>query len=248
LDPSFDAIYHAVLAAGLRRERPLQLNLALTSVCFSGRLRSGRRAAVSFARRGGETLVRLTVLADDSPRFEVTREALTAWLAKLVGWSRGGALGNAGFDRPLHIETSEPERVSAALEGGLRGVTQAIFGHGTRRLALEEGVLAAEIPYFELEPARYALVLGLLDQAATTFDRTPIRVRILGGDRRALSAGGRTRCAYCHGGLSGDEDGLVACECCATVLHESCWGEHGRCPILGCEGKEPERSKSSGGG
>jgi hypothetical protein len=95
-----------------------------------------------------------------------------------------------------------------------------------------------------LDFADYRSIFEGLDQVARTFDRKSIPVRVLGGERFALvDAGGATRCPYCHAAISGDEETLVACESCRTVLHEGCWSEHGHCPILGCPGTAPERRR-----
>jgi len=71
-------------------------------------------------------------------------------------------------------------------------------------------------------------------------------VRILGG-REALvaHAHGATRCSYCHEVVTGSEPDLIACGKCSTVLHEGCWGELGRCPVMGCGGAVPERARTS---
>ena len=72
----------------------------------------------------------------------------------------------------------------------------------------------------------------------------PILVQVLGGERRALRGkGGKARCGYCHDDVTGAEPDLVACDRCSTVLHEGCWTELGRCPVMGCAGRSPERRR-----
>ncbi|MBI3724340.1 hypothetical protein HY251_10370, partial [bacterium] len=74
-------------------------------------------------------------------------------------------------------------------------------------------------------------------------DRVSLAVHVLGGERRAFqSHAGSPRCAYCHEDVIGNEPDLIACSSCATVLHESCWSDNGRCTVLGCAGKTPERA------
>lgn len=107
-----------------------------------------------------------------------------------------------------------------------------------RRLEAEGEELAAIADPRALDPRQdYAPILAILDRIARDMvARRMIRVRVLGGRRPALVLRGRPRCAYCHDEVSGSEDGLVACNLCATVIHQECWDELGHCAVLGCEG------------
>jgi len=91
------------------------------------------------------------------------------------------------------------------------------------------------------------LLLSTLADIARAFDPIGIRVKVL-GDRelRALrGAGGEARCSYCHDNVTGVEPDLVACTACSTVLHDACWKDLGRCPVLGCTGSVPERARTA---
>jgi hypothetical protein len=109
-----------------------------------------------------------------------------------------------------------------------------------------EGKLRAHVPLTELELADYPRLLVLLDRIVRAFEPVSIPVKVLGGERRALAdASGATRCSYCHDHVTGAEPDLIACAACGTVLHEACWNEHGRCPLLGCPGAKPERAPAT---
>ncbi len=157
-------------------------------------------------------------------------------------------IGVPEFDSRFLLETRTERKAAKVLGPELRrAITAAFDRYRVRTLVLEDGRLTVDADISFIEPGEYPGVLGLLDRAARTMDRTKIKVRILGSERRALvDERGKTRCAYCHEGLTGDEDDLVACEQCATVLHGECWRTHGKCPILGCSGKNPERGRVRG--
>jgi hypothetical protein len=195
---------------------------------YSGRVASGRRATVGFAGVGARTRVRLGVAADDATSFSVVKKGFFEWL--------GSAFGLAA---PVHVTAEGRERALLARRT-VREAIDALFLSRADSLELARGELVALFPFFPTPPEAYFGLLLLLDEVARHFERTELRVRVLRGVRRALSGVHGPRCAYCHGGLSGDEDDLVACEECATVLHASCWHENARCPILGCVGVEPE--------
>jgi hypothetical protein len=138
----------------------------------------------------------------------------------------------------LRVRGDRPE-LAAQLEALLG---EAFDRFSVERVDLHDGKLVAEVRFLFVAPVFYGEILEVLRRAAALFDRAPLRVRILGGERRALCAGGKARCAYCHADVSGDEPDLVACELCATVLHASCWDELERCPVLGCAGTRREES------
>ncbi|MBI3725132.1 hypothetical protein HY251_14460 [bacterium] len=51
---------------------------------------------------------------------------------------------------------------------------------------------------------------------------------------RPSSAACPSRCAFCHDDFQEAEPSVVACPRCGTQLHEVCWKDAGRCPVLGC--------------
>jgi hypothetical protein len=128
----------------------------------------------------------------------------------------------------------------------LRDAIDALFERfPVTSLELKGGELRAEIPFARFRSGEGARsLLELLGTVAGELDRIPLDVHVLGGERRALrSRSGHARCAYCHADVTGAEPDLVACGLCSTVLHAGCWEELGRCPVLGCEGKSPERAQ-----
>ncbi len=117
------------------------------------------------------------------------------------------------------------------------------FALGVEHLLLWEGELRADATHLRRED--YPVLLRVLADIARTFDPIGIRVQVL-GDRelRAIrGANGDARCSYCHDHVTGAEPDLVACAACNTVLHDACWKELGRCPVLGCSGSVPERGR-----
>lgn len=73
----------------------------------------------------------------------------------------------------------------------------------------------------------------MLERRAPWFERHLLDVQVLGARRPVFHASGAPRCAYCHDAINGAEPDLVACRECSTVLHDGCWSELGRCPVLG---------------
>ncbi|MBI3724584.1 hypothetical protein HY251_11610 [bacterium] len=234
------------------RADPRPLGGRLAGISLSGNLPYGRSVSVTFHDRlSGKVPIphaRLAVAADDAPFITVTEET---WLTKFGEWlgvsSHNFRAEDRSFDERFHVETGDHPRARYALAHGLRPLVERAFTQfHVMNLSLGGGVLAAEVPARRLEVEGYRPLLELLVRAAETFDRKPIHVRVLGGERRALCVkGGKTRCSYCHEHVAGDEPDLVACEKCATVLHGDCWTDLGRCPILGCTGRAPERARTA---
>jgi len=219
-----------------------------THVLLEGNLPSGRAAKVTFFDESNGssawTHVRFRVAADEAPSLTVTEEGLSTKVAKAAGWQEEIEVGDETFDKRFLLETHEPERARKVLGKELRRVIATVFDAGVRDLKIEGGFIDVTAPVGRIRPDDYAKMLETLDRAARTLDRKKIAVRVLGGERSALvDHTGKTRCPYCHDGITGDEADLVACELCATVLHEGCWKEHGGCPLLGCKGKSPERAR-----
>jgi hypothetical protein len=232
-DATLRAIEQAALRAGFRRERaprtgPIVLP-RFADIRYGGRLSSGRRGTIGFAGVAAKARVRLAVAADEAVHFAVVKQGWADWVAAAFGLAE-----------PVNVRAPDHERALLARRT-LRDAIQEVFvWEHAESLELASGELVYLAPFFAVPPSRYGTLLHRLDRIATWFDRAPIRVRALRAERRALSGVDGLRCAYCHGSLSGDEDGLVACECCATVLHSSCWRENARCPVLGCPGEDAE--------
>jgi hypothetical protein len=218
---------------------------------FEGKLPTGRRARLSFRQEthGSSTTTygRFVVDADDAASLTITREGLDDKLLKWLGWKSEIEIGDPSFDERFLIQPSKNGEAGArkALARGLTTCVRECFDrYRAEAFLVANGELSIEIPIDALAPDAYRVVLATLDEAASFFDRVPIKVRGFAGMKRAFrSASGALRCAYCHDGISGDEPDLVACPRCATALHDHCWAEHGRCPVLGCTAIQPERAQ-----
>ena len=223
----------------------------LRELRFVGDLASGRRANVFYepheGGRGGPThTAHFCVHADPDITLDVTREDFLSRIGAWLGLTGDVHVGDEGFDKRFWIKTPNESRTKRAMNQGLKAVVERLFNvYLVERLRIENGWLQVVAQSGSVDPYAYAALLAWLDNAAATFDRVPIAVKVLGGERRALKdASGGTRCAYCHGGITGGEPDLVACERCRTVLHDECWRELGHCPLLGCTGKSPERART----
>ena len=238
MNPTLEEIERVARRVGLRRERTRRAGQVVlprfADLRFQGKLRAGRRGTIGFAGVASKTRVRLSVEADEAVHFTVLKQSWAEWL--------GFAFG---LGEPVHVEAPERERALLAKRAVRGAIDELFLVERIESLELAQGELVLLAPFFSVPPERYERLLELLDGIARSFDRTTLRVRVLRAVRRALSGEHGPRCAYCHGGLSGEEEGLVACECCATVLHESCWHENGHCPVLGCIGEEPEGGASA---
>jgi hypothetical protein len=153
----------------------------------------------------------------------------------------------------IGVKASMPHRFSfggndlnpQGLPADARGVIKQIFDEfGAMQVFSTGGSLVALVPTGRLaHRGDYETLLRLLDTAARAIEPVPLHVNVLGGERRAVLGHGTPRCAYCHEDVTGLEPDLVACATCSTILHEGCWGELRRCPVLGCEGVSPERAR-----
>jgi hypothetical protein len=218
----------------------------LDDLALSGKLATGRPARVEFETvpRGKERVIytRFRVAAPGSPWLSIRREGFFDKLGKWIGVSRDLDVGDRAFDDRFLIQTSSDEKALVAFARGLKdAVRRAFEKHGIESLVAREGWLIASVRTSSLEPENYPILLDVLDRAAQSFERQSIPVRVLQRERRALVAEGKTRCAYCHDGITGDEPDLVACPRCQTVLHDGCWSENRHCPVLGCAETTPER-------
>jgi hypothetical protein len=219
-----------------------------TAAQFRGKLASGREAFVSYEdhpHQENECAVRLAVSADPAATVEITKETLLQKLGDLLGLTRDLQVGSPAFDAEFRVHASDAELARKAVGRGFKTcVEKAFLEFPVIRISLEGGKLTAIADDPTLPTTRYRALLELLDVAAATFDRVPLVVRVLGGERRAFKdAEGKARCAYCHDEVSGEEPDLTACVGCKTVLHDGCWQDLGRCPTLGCSSRGHERSR-----
>ena len=225
----------------------------LEDIVLAGTLESGRRAQVEFfqepAGKSRTPAARLKVDCDASLKVSVYKETFFTPLGKWLGFTKDVDSGDASFDGAYVVSTEQDRKAELAYSRGLKDAIRAAFEqHSARSFEFEDGALTVTVHCAELEPHGYASLLAALDRAAKAFDRVPIVVRALGNASRRAFRGpeGAPRCAYCHGDLTGEEEDLAACERCHTVLHGGCWDELGHCPLLGCTGHSPERTRSRG--
>jgi hypothetical protein len=193
------------------------------------------------------------------PAIQVTRDGLMGMIGRVFGATIPS--GDRGFDgRFVVTGAGDRSRAKAALADGFREVVKRIFdGFGVtlvhtirqpflyqdRHLFAGRSVLRARVP--RLDPKRAPELFAKLGELASFLEGVPLHVVTLGAERRAeKGASGSPRCAWCHADITGSEPDLVACEKCATVLHEACWAEQGGCPVMGCAGKTAERAKQRG--
>jgi hypothetical protein len=153
-----------------------------------------------------------------------------------------GVLSEKDFADRFDLEVTV-SGASKQLAPEVRKAIWIIFERGAADLGVENGTAIVAAEATAIETSDYPGILCLLDMIARALDRKPLPVRVLGRELSALvDESGKTRCAYCHSNLTGDEPDLCACEKCRTVVHEACWAEHGGCPLLGCGGSKLERS------
>lgn len=187
----------------------------------------------------------VTVFFDGAPPLVVTLEDWATKLKKWFGVVREVEVGDPRFDDRFLLETPQPTKALTALaKDKTRRAIEAVFDRfRCSRLQLFGNGVAARVRAQPLLPATKRSLIAQLDKIADAFDRRAIRVKVLGGQRRALSEKGAARCALCHDAITGREPDLVACRKCSTVAHDECWSELGHCPVLGCPGKRPERGR-----
>jgi hypothetical protein len=147
--------------------------------------------------------------------------------------------GDTSFDARFHLEGARIDREAR------RALAEIFDEFRASKIECRDGRLTATVPEEQLpRPGRYTFLLREMATAARALERVPLDVKILGGERQALAGEhGAARCSYCHAELTGSEPDLVACGSCSTVLHEGCWAELKRCPVLGCRGTVPERAR-----
>ena len=212
----------------------------LRSIDFRLVVGEGRNARVSFFSGGLRYFARFELDVDEAPRISMRRR----W-PLFDRQQPPSAEGLALEWLPFTFATLDRPRVARAFQGNLqlKGDLIELF----TKLPLDSariwsGKLTATAPLSRVQLEDFRPILERLDRIAKAFERVPVKVRVLGGERRALrGASGGARCAYCHDGITGDEADLVACELCHTVLHDECWRDLGHCPVLGCAGRDPER-------
>ncbi len=191
-----------------------------------------------------ELHVHISMVADETPRLVVTEETATHRFRKLLGMTHTITIGDAEFDRRFRIEGEGTVRASQVLRSNVRRLIWELFDLGAERVSFERGWITASGTTRAIVPSCYRAILETLVGLSASLDRCPIKVKVLGGERRAhVDESGKTRCPYCHDHLTGEEPDLVACERCLSVVHDECWLEHGGCPLLGCEGRSVERAR-----
>jgi hypothetical protein len=175
----------------------------------------------------------------------VTLEDWTTRLAKWLGVTREIEVGDPEFDERFLLETEDraPAR-QMLVNREVRRAIHTAFSKGVRELKIGGHTIQARLPANDFAGARRTSILRELEALAGALERPPLAVAVLEGSVRAVTdKRGRARCPYCREGISGEEPDLVACRQCETVLHDECWRELGRCPVLGCRGRHPQRAR-----
>lgn len=250
-------IYVALRKPGLQARR---VNLYASALGFEAKDLSraegtlnGRPACVV---ENLDRTLSVSIGLDHPPALQITRDGLVGMLERALGTAVSS--GDRAFDgRFVVAAVGDRARARAAVDEGFKQVVKRLFdGFGvtaidtTRQPFLYKdkhlfggrGVLHARVQ--RLDPKNAAALLARLDELAKVLEGVPLHVVTLGGERRAeRNASGSPRCAWCHADITGSEPDLVACEKCATVLHESCWAEQGGCPVMGCASKTAERAR-----
>jgi hypothetical protein len=208
-----------------------------------------RPASVTFTTERGEAVAQFAVSVRMAPLIRLSRENVWTRLGKLLRLKKEIEVGDAGFDDLLLVEVASPKRARDVLVRGVdarRRIVEAFSVWNATKLVVGRPNIVATIPLAAVpKVGDYVSFLDLLVGTAAALDRVTIEVRVLGGERFALSGvHGRPRCAYCHADVTGREPDLVACGRCGTVLHEACWNELGRCALLGCPGDDVERARA----
>jgi hypothetical protein len=149
----------------------------LDAVSFKGPLASGRRAGIRFwtIPRGSSsmTVVLATVAAAKTvPPVNIKREGFFSKVGKAVGLVAEIEVGDAAFDARFAITSAVPEKAKQALVPGFRApVTQLFERFAVHELSIYAGeCLTAEFKVEKVNPEDYAVILGLLDEAARALD------------------------------------------------------------------------------
>jgi hypothetical protein len=175
----------------------------------------------------------------------VTLEDWTTRLAKWLGITREIEVGDRDFDERFLLETEKRAPAKQMLVNReVRHAIHTVFTNGVRELKIGGRTVQARLPVNDFSGMRRTIILRELEALAGALERPPLAVAVLAGEHRAATdKRGKARCPYCRDGLTGEEPDLVACRQCETVLHDECWRELGRCPVLGCRGRQPQRAR-----
>jgi hypothetical protein len=204
---------------------------------FEGTSPSGRAVVARLARLVVGERAEVSVAIENGTPFTVTRER---WLAR----GPREPTGNALFDERFRVEAG-PARALGAKEELVILVERLFDQHGIERLEVEPGRIVGIRPVSGTDAGAFRELAFALERLVPFFERRMLEVSVLRGARRAFHASGSPRCPYCFDAIAGSELDLVACSSCATVLHDACWSDLGRCPVLGCGGKAPERARAN---
>lgn len=246
----------SAFAASKRRERALQAALAEVARdledakvvepvgALTGRL-GGRKVWAGVRVVDGRLALRLAAEVDHGRPLMIRRAGVVDALNRVLTREEPRPDADPGFvvtgneDAVERAYASEREPFAAALA--------MLFDHvAVAQLLAEDGRVWADVPDAGKLPRSVLLgAFHALVEIASALERREIAVRVLGATRLAWTRGAekRARCPYCKDALTGEEPDLVACRSCGTVHHEGCFREHGRCTLLGCEGKDAERGE-----
>jgi hypothetical protein len=191
----------------------------------------GKRAVLTLFEHEGTACVQTSIeLPEEAPRLELARRGSRPILAKWVGALAEHALADPNLAERFVCRQPESPRAFEALarlKGALLESTLDV-----RELRLDRkklGLVVANVKRADLD-----VVCELLDRLA--------RAVMLGGAVSVREEDAtKARCGFCHAQVDEEALTLVACERCSALVHEACWVEHGRCPVLGCKGATPRK-------
>jgi hypothetical protein len=183
---------------------------------------------------------RLVVLQTDGDAREVAR------VEAAVAAARAALPALAGPASESEASASRGDALVALLRSHAE-LALALLGAGpTTTLLLEPGLRVACA-----EPDAQALLAATAHLAAWSRaegELVAARAPTVNVSRAASSPAGSGRCPFCRRGLDESPGGepaapgpAVLCERCGTAHHRDCIAEHGRCTLLGCEGKRVTR-------
>jgi hypothetical protein len=192
---------------------------------------SGKRAVLTLFEHEGTTCVQAGVeLPEEAPRLELARKGLKPVLAKWVGVLAEHALADPNLAERFLCRQPESPRAFEAL-ARMKGAL------------LESSLDVREV---KLDRRKLSLVVAHamrddLDAVGELLDRLARAVMLGGAVSVREEDATKARCGFCHAQVDEEALTLVACERCSALVHEACWVEHGRCPVLGCKGATPRK-------
>ncbi len=200
----------------------------------------GRRAILHVLEHEGVSCIRAQVdLPEDAPRLELARRDKLPVLAKWVGALPEQALNDEALAARYVARVPESPKAFEALARMKQRLLDALERFDIRELKLDRRSLQIVV----VRAGRPDLdAIGEVLSGLATAALLPGGVLVKGEESPNAS------CGFCHADLVSEGLATVSCAECSAVVHEPCWAEHGRCPVLGCKGTPMRAAASSGRG